>query len=73
MKFIDLLDKYLDARDNFLNFNHAKGIPSMEYQEAAQFIYQTFRNKREELDKALQNVDEILKYLSEDTNGDTGE
>ena len=74
MKFIDILDGYLDARDNFLNFNHSpRGIQSKEYQEAGQYLYQTFRNKREELDKALQGVEEIIKYLSEGADGNTGE
>ena len=71
MKFIDLLDEYLIARDNFLAFNQAKGIPSKEYQEAGQHLYQTAQQKREALDKALGQVEEVIKYLSEDNGSDT--
>lgn len=68
MKFIDLLDEYLIARDNFLTFNKSQGIPTKEYQEAAQHLYQTVQQKREALDKALQGVEEVLKYLSDESD-----
>jgi len=68
MKFIDLLDEYLIARDNFLTFNKSQGIPSKEYQEAGQHLYQTAQQKREALDKALQGVEEVLKYLSDESD-----
>lgn len=68
MKFIDLLDEYLIARDNFLTFSQSKGIQTKEYQEAAQHLYQTVQQKREALDKALQDVEEVLKYLSDESD-----
>ena len=73
MKFIDLLDEYLIARDNFLTFNKSQGIPTKEYNEAGQHLFQTAQQKREALDKALQKVEEIIKYLSEGADGNTGE
>ena len=68
MKLITLLDEYLIARDNFLTFNKSQGIPSKEYQEAGQHLYQTAQQKREALDKALHGVEEVLKYLSAESD-----
>ena len=68
MKFIDLLDEYLIARDNFLTFNQAKFIPSKEYQEAGQYLYQTAQAKREALDQALGQVEEVVKYLNNEVD-----
>ena len=68
MKFIDLLDEYLIARDNFLTFSQSKGIPSKEYQEAGQHLYQTAQQKREALDQALNKVEEVVKYLSDESD-----
>ena len=68
MKFIDLLDEYLIARDNFLTFSQSKGIPTKEYNEAGQHLFQTAQKKREALDKALQGVEEVLKYLSDESD-----
>lgn len=65
MKFIDLLDDYLIARDNFLTFNQSKGIPTKEYNEAGQHLYQTAQQKRDVLDKALTEVENVLQYLSD--------
>ena len=65
MKFIDLLDEYLVARDNIIAVNQAKVIPSPEYQEAIQHLYQTVQKKREALDTALQQVEEVVKYLND--------
>lgn len=70
MKFIDLLDDYLVARDTFLSFSQAKGIPSKEYQEAGQYLYQTAQAKRDVLDKALSQVEDMLKYLSDESVGE---
>jgi hypothetical protein len=70
MKFIDLLDDYLVARDNLLTFNQAKFIPSKEYQEAGQHLYQTAQAKRDVLDKALSQVEDMLKYLSDESVGE---
>ena len=68
MKFIDLLDEYLIARDNFLAFSQSKAIPSKEYQEAGQHLYQTVQSKREALDKVLGEVESVVKYLSDETD-----
>lgn len=68
MKLITLLDEYLIARDNFLTFNKSQGIPSPEYQEAGQHLYHAAQQKREALDKALQDVEEVLKYLSDESD-----
>ena len=68
MKFIDLLDEYLIARDNFLTFSQTKGIPSKEYQEAGQHLYQTAQQKREALDQALGQVEEVVKYLNDESD-----
>lgn len=70
MKFIDLLDDYLIARDNFLTFNQSKGIPTKEYNEAGQHLYQTAQQKREALDKALTEVENVLQYLSDTPVGE---
>jgi len=70
MKFIDLLDEYLIARDNFLTFNQSKGIQTKEYQEAAQHLYQTVQQKRDVLDKALTEVENVLQYLSDTPVGE---
>ena len=70
MKFIDLLDEYLVARDNFIAVNQAKVIPSPEYQEAIQHLYQTAQKKREALDTALQRVEDVVKYLTDEPVGD---
>jgi len=68
MKFIDLLDEYLIARDNFLTFNKSQGIPTKEYNEAGQHLFQTAQQKREALAKALQGVEEVIKYLSDESD-----
>ena len=65
MKFIDLLDEYLVARDNYIAVNQTKVILSPEYQEAIQHLYQTVQKKREALDTALQQVEEVVKYLND--------
>lgn len=70
MKFVDLLDDYLVARDNFLTFNQSKGIQTKEYQEAAQHLYQTVQQKRDVLDKALTEVENVLQYLSDTPVGE---
>ena len=70
MKFIDLLDEYLVARDNFIAVNQAKTIPSTEYQEAIQHLYQTAQKKREALATALQQVEDVVKYLTDEPVGD---
>lgn len=70
MKFIDLLDEYLVARDNFIAVTQAKGIASPEYQEAIQHLYQTAQKKREALDTALQQVEDVVKYLTDEPVGD---
>lgn len=68
MKFIDLLDEYLIARDNFAVFNQGKYIPSKEYQEAGQFLFQTIQQKREALAKSLGQVEEVVKYLNDESD-----
>jgi len=70
MKFIDLLDEYLIARDNFLTFNKSQGIPTKEYNEAGQHLFQAAQQKREALDKALTEVENVLQYLSDTSVGD---
>ena len=70
MKFIDLLDEYLVARDNFIAVNQAKAIPSTEYQEAMQHLYQTAQKKRDALATALQQVEDVVKYLTDEPVGD---
>ena len=66
MKFIDLLDEYLVARDNFIAVNQAKACSiTSEYQEAMQHLYQTVQKKRGALDTALQQVEEVVKYLND--------
>ena len=70
MKFIDLLDEYLIARDNFLAFNQSKGIPTKEYNEAGQHLFQSAQQKREALDKALTEVENVLQYLNDTPVGE---
>ena len=70
MKFIDLLDEYLVARDNYIAVNQTKVILSPECQEVIQHLYQTAQKKREALDTALQQVEDVVKYLTDEPVGE---